>query len=248
MSRLTQPWPVRAGRASWLLSAALAVALLVILALFDAELSRFGQGLPPPVVRVFSWITRLGESDYILIGSLVLFALTGGAALAARRAPVKDALFQVASIWGFVFCGVGLPSLVAAIVKRLVGRPRPELLESVGAMDFRILSWLDWTHQSFPSGHATTGFALCFVAGFLWPRLFPWVLTLAVLISVSRIIVGAHYATDIVAGAIVGMLGAYAVRNLFAWCGWVFERGGDGHVVRKPLVRLREVFGGGVRR
>lgn len=242
MSRLMQPWPVKAGRSSWLLAAAVCVALLVVLGFADADGSRLGQGLPGPIVAAFEWITHLGESGYILYTSLAVFLLGGALALVPRNEARRAGLQQVAGLGAFVFVGVGLPSLFTTIVKRLIGRTRPEFLESVGAFDFRTLSWGTWYHQSFPSGHATTVFALCFVVGFLAPRAFPWMLALAVLVALSRIVVGAHYPTDVLGGAVVGILGAYLVRNVFAMRGWLFEPRPDGAIGIKSLEPAARLF------
>jgi membrane-associated phospholipid phosphatase len=239
---LMQPWPVRAGRTSWLVATAICIALLAGLAVFDARISDFGRSLPASVVTVFAWITRLGESDYIVYASLALLVAMAGLALLVRRPVAKRALWQLSGIWAFLLTGVGLPSLFTTLVKRLIGRSRPELIDSVGSFDFRTMSWVDWTYQSFPSGHATTAFALCFTVSFLVPRSFPWVLALAVLIALSRIVVGAHYPTDVIGGAVVGTLGAYLVRNAFLALGWVFRRQPDGGIARRPLVAVRRLL------
>lgn len=244
MSHLQRAWPIRAGRTSWLVAAGVCIILLAGLALIDPTLSRYGQGLPAPVVTIFRWLTRLGDSDYILIPSLIVLLAGGGAALLTRKESVRSALRRLAGIGGFVFVGVGLPSLFTTIVKRMIGRSRPAHLETVGAFDFRTFSWLDWTYQSFPSGHTTTGFALCFVVSFLFPRTFPLMLVLATLVGVSRIVLGAHYATDVLAGAVVGTLGAYLVRNVFAARGWVFERRPDGAVGVKSFAPLKALVPG----
>jgi undecaprenyl-diphosphatase len=242
MSRLTQPWPVKAGRSSWLIAAATCVGLLIALAFVDATVSRVGQGLPAPLATIFEWITQLGESGYILYSSLAVFLVAGGLALASPDELRRAGLQLVAGVSGFVFVGVGLPSLFTTIVKRLIGRTRPEFLDSVGPFNFRTLSWGTWYNQSFPSGHATTAFALCFVVSFLVPRAFPWMLALAVLIALSRIVVGAHYPTDVLGGAVVGILGAYLVRNIFAMRGWVFERRPDGAVGVRSFAPVGRLF------
>jgi membrane-associated phospholipid phosphatase len=242
MRHLSEPWPLRAGRNGWLLAAGACILLLAALALVDAQISHLGQRLPQPVIDVFALITRLGESDYILIPSLVLWLASTGLAAAIPKATPKLALRQMAGVWAFVFIGVGLPSLFTTLIKRLVGRGRPELFDSVGAFDFRTLPWTDWTYQSFPSGHATTAFALCFVVGFLSPRWYPAMLVLAVLICVSRIVVGAHYPTDLVAGAVIGTLGAYLVRNFFASRGWVFQLLPDGTVAQRSMAGVHRLM------
>lgn len=242
MSHIVQRWPLKAGRSGWLVATAICVVLLAALGFVDVAISQIGQGLPTPIVTLFQWITQLGVSDYILVSSLALFLAAGGVSLLVHRPQRRDGLRQLAGIGGYVFVGVGLPSLVTAIIKRLVGRSRPELYDTVGAFDFQSLSWLDWTYQSFPSGHATTAFALCYTVSFLAPRTFPAMLGLAVLIALSRIIVGAHYPSDVLGGAVVGTLGAYAVRNFFAARGWLFEFRPDGAVGIKPFDAVARIF------
>ena len=65
-----------------------------------------------------------------------------------------------------------------------------------------------WIPPSFPSGHATIAFAIATTVAFI-PHLgisLAWALyVLAVLISVGRVAVRAHYVTDVIAGAIVGV-------------------------------------------
>jgi membrane-associated phospholipid phosphatase len=59
---------------------------------------------------------------------------------------------------------------------------------------------------SFPSGHATISFALASAMYFADAALFPWYLAAAIYISFSRVAVGVHYLSDVIAGAIVGTL------------------------------------------
>jgi undecaprenyl-diphosphatase len=144
-------------------------------------------------------------------------------------------------LWAFFFVGVGLPGLLANIIKRIIGRGRPELFEQHGPLSFQ--NFLnDWTYQSFPSGHATTSFALCFVVSFISPRWFPWMLVFAIVIGFSRVVVGAHYPTDALGGALVGTLGAYLVRNFFASRGWLFRRRTDGHIEVRELTAVKRLL------
>lgn len=241
MSYLFRRWPIRAGGTGWIVSAIAAAAALSLLALADTPISRFGGLLPEPGITVFTWITRLGDSDWILIPALVVTIVAGAIALASRSYTLKRAMLELARVSGFIFVGVGLPGLFTAIVKRIIGRGRPEGA-NLGIDGFEMFSWGDWAYQSFPSGHATTAFALCFVFAFLVPRWFPALLGLAVLIALSRIVVGAHFATDVLGGALVGTLGAYLVRNVFAARGWVFRFRPDHTVVARPPAALRRLL------
>jgi undecaprenyl-diphosphatase len=241
MSYLTAYWPIRAGGRGWLLAAALCAVALAALAQVDAEIMALGRSLPEPLTVVFSWITRLGESDWILLPALLVLVVAAIALPLSRGYTLRLALRQFTLLAGFVFSGVGLPSLVTLIAKRVVGRGRPEMPGPEGVLDFRSFSWADWGYQSFPSGHATTAFAFCFTTAFLLPRFFPGLLALAVAIGVSRIVVGAHYATDVLAGAVVGTLGAYLVRNIFASRRWVFRYAPDGTVLMRPMAAIRRL-------
>src|SRR5690606_18749099 len=133
-----------------------------------------------------------------LVPAAIAFFVCAGLALLVRRPTPRLALRQAARIAAFVFVGIGLPGLVTGIVKRIIGRSRPALLDTVGSLDFRTWSWTDWTYQSFPSGHTTTAFAICFVVSFLLPRSYPFMLAFAILVGLSRIVVGAHYPTDLI--------------------------------------------------
>lgn len=62
---------------------------------------------------------------------------------------------------------------------------------------------------SFPSGHAMTSFAIAVTVGGFYPQCQPCLLAIAALIAVSRIIVGMHFLTDIIVGAMIGAFIGY---------------------------------------
>jgi len=69
---------------------------------------------------------------------------------------------------------------------------------------------------SFPSGHATVSFACATVLALAVPRLRVPLFALATLISFSRVYVGVHYPFDVLAGAVLGVGIAIALRRLGA--------------------------------
>ena len=69
--------------------------------------------------------------------------------------------------------------------------------------------------------------------GALWPRARPVLWTYAVVIALSRVVLTAHFPSDVLAGAVVGVVGALLVRDWFAARGLAFLIGSDGIV--RPL-------------
>lgn len=230
-------WPP----SGWLvLGAGVAIlAVAVTMTALDAWSTAWARGLPAWVVAIFGRITDLGLSGWFLWPTgLVLIAMGFVDTLAIPRVS-RGIVASIAVRVGFVFVAIALPGLVVAIVKRLIGRARP----SVGADNVWTYVLGVWRpeYASLPSGHATTAFAAAIAIGALWPRLRGLMWTYAVVIALSRVIISAHHASDVLAGAIVGTLGALLVRNWFAVRRLGFVVGADGDVHKLPGPSWRRV-------
>lgn len=238
MFDLSRRWPLGLTRKNWPDFAAAVVFVLFVAVFFDALLSQELQALPDIWRAPFAFITDFGLSDWILIPTLILSVLTGVAFRLMPRGRGRRAMFEAAMVSSFLFVAVGFPGLLTNLLKRLFGRGRPtEYLES-GAFDFQHLL-NDWTFQSFPSGHSATAMATAFAIGFLAPRFFRLILLIAVMTGISRIVIGMHYPTDVIAGFVIGMIGAYAVRNFYAKRRWLFATRPDGSVRFRGVPNLR---------
>lgn len=240
MFDLEKPWPLGLDRRSWPFFLVAVIVVIAALASLDVVASRGAIGWPDAWRAPFYFITDYGLSDWILIPSLVLMVLLR-LAMFPMHGVWKKATGELALISAFIFVGVGAPGLITNLIKRLVGRGRPSEFDAAGAFSFQNL-FNDWTFQSFPSGHSATAVATAFVVGFMVPRLFPILLVVGLVVAASRVPVGMHYPTDVFAGIVVGMLGAYLVRNFFARRGWLFTQAPDGRMAMKPLDGLRQLF------
>jgi undecaprenyl-diphosphatase len=112
-----------------------------------------------------------------------------------------------------------------------------------GTLDPYLFSPFAW-HAAFaglPSGHATTAFAVLVAFGTLWPRARTVLLIYALLIAMSRVMVSAHYPSDVFAGALVGMAGAVLVRRYFAQRRLGFAIDADGKIHQYPGPSLRRL-------
>ena len=145
---------------------------------------------------IVSFYTRLGDAGLLWIAlslAMLLWKPTRKAGVLALGAMVL---------------GLIVTNLT---IKPLLSRPRP---------------WLDWPivplvsekdPNSFPSGHTCAAFA----AGLSWVRALPWrwgriaAVAAAVLMGLSRLYVGVHYPTDVLVGALIGSLCAWAAWKVY---------------------------------
>jgi undecaprenyl-diphosphatase len=103
-----------------------------------------------------------------------------------------------------IFVGA-IGSATYAMVKRGTSRPRPyETLREIAAHARALDAF------SFPSGHTLHAVAFALVAGAYYPRLVPILAGFALLTGLSRVMLGLHYPSDVLAGAALGALIAAA--------------------------------------
>ncbi len=234
---MRNPWPQAPQQLA--IAAGLAVViLLLVMFLIDAAAIRGVAHLPRWIVWCFDQITDFGKSGWFLWPLGILFL-----ALAALPSLPRVPQLVLAAIMvrvGFLFVAIGAPSLFGTIVKRMIGRARPLV---GGSLDPYLFSPFKWTaaYAGLPSGHAITAFAALAAFGTLWPRGRTILWIYALLIAASRVVVTAHYPSDVLAGALVGVVGALLVRRWFALRRLGFSIGPDGRVHQFPGPSLKRI-------
>ncbi len=228
--------PRRIERAYLRLLVAALVALLVIAAAMvfvDGPIAQAARRAPTWAVILYDFLTDFGRSGWFLWPTGA--ALAALAALASPAlAPVhRLVLAAVAVRAGFLFAAIAAPSLFVTAVKRVIGRARPFVGELADPFNYAPFIWRA-DYASMPSGHATTAFAAAIAVGALWPRLRTPMLIYALVIAVSRVVLDAHYVSDVIAGAIAGSIGALIVRDWFAARRLGFAIAADGAVRALP--------------
>jgi membrane-associated phospholipid phosphatase len=134
--------------------------------------------------RLMIGFTQIGSGIAAIVFTLVLL-------LAGNRLLAYELMLGTLSLW-----------MVVEILKLLVNRSRPFIhLTQARIVGYRAIG------RSFPSGHTSQSF---FVATLMFQYLHPGVLvvllfySIALMVGITRMYVGAHYPRDVVAGAILG--------------------------------------------
>ncbi|WP_393079171.1 phosphatase PAP2 family protein [Streptomyces sp. LN704] len=139
-------------------------------------------GTDPRVAAVARALSWSGEHAALWLAA----GLTGAAVDRGRR-----------GAWLRGTALTGTAHLASMVLKRIVRRPRPAhsapLVRTAG-------------RHSFPSSHATSATAAAVVFGRLGARVVP---PFAAAMCVSRLVVGVHYPSDVVAGVVLGALTAW---------------------------------------
>jgi membrane-associated phospholipid phosphatase len=218
----------RWARHSLWLTTGIGVAIIVLMYALDAT----EIGWMPARGTAWLWpvriLTDFGKSAYVLWSlAAMLFAI---ALLFPRaRGTARPVLIGFGTRILFIFLAVLLPVLAGEIVKDVVGRGRPFVGGQANAFNFSHFAGTE-AYASFPSGHATTAFALAFAVAAVWPHLRSVMLIYAVMIGASRLVLLAHHPSDVMAGALVGVIGAMLVRYWFAARHLAFTIRGDGAI------------------
>ncbi len=111
----------------------------------------------------------------------------------------------------YVFCSVVLAFLTTGILKVLIGRSRPIIYEALNTSVF-VPGTYEHVFNSMPSGHTAVSFAGLVMLGMLFPKAKWATWTTAILIGFSRLYVGAHWFSDVIFGAFIGMVCADIVK------------------------------------
>ena len=140
---------------------------------------------PPRWFRLFMLLATRGGDGWLWYAVSVLILVFGNA----------ERFRAVAAAW--TACGAG--AILFVLIKHMTGRKRPNTLEP-----HCWATLLPPDQFSFPSGHTITAFAFTLAVGSFYPHLLGGLLFCALSVATSRIVLGMHFLSDVVVGAILG--------------------------------------------
>jgi membrane-associated phospholipid phosphatase len=187
----------------------LAVVLLALAFYFDEDVIRWVRSNSTPGLRI------VAELVSKLLDWPPVIAFLGGAYFAVRRWGPKDYRRWV----GMALVGAALCGATGTLLRSIIGRARPSAaIEQGWYGPYHAGRWTIGRHDyaAFPSGHTSTvagAAGVLIIARRRWGAL---ALALTILVAWSRIFLLAHRLSDVVAAAILGLVGG----------AWIWRRWG----------------------
>jgi membrane-associated phospholipid phosphatase len=121
----------------------------------------------------------------------------------------------------FVMASAAAAGLAAELLKLVIARERPAILDD-GVLVYQghvfrglFSGFADGSNLGLPSSHAATAFGGAFALAMLAPPLAPLALLLAAGCGLTRMLTGAHFATDVYAGIVLGFAAAWGLARAF---------------------------------
>jgi len=199
-------------RATWLRLYRAALALLVVFvvsSLLDTFLLSWVTTLEPGT-RI---IDRTVASDDWYMGLRVVGSLWAWLVVAIVMWRLAHARSGLA-----VLCGAGLAGIISELVKMIIARERPvdgAILRETGyAFRAPFTGFADATNLGFPSSHTAVAFGGIVTLALLVPRLWIVLIPLAAGSAMTRMLVAAHYPSDVAIGAVIGIGAGWWVASI----------------------------------
>jgi membrane-associated phospholipid phosphatase len=160
--------------------------------------------------RFLDSITHAAKAGHWLAVSLLVLA---AAALAQHLGNEGAGVVLLMRCSLAFIASLVLGSLVLHSIKLVLGRRRPRDDMEMGLYGFVPFAF-NLDYNSFPSGHSLTIMLVATITACVWPALWPLWYGTAIVLAVTRALLTAHFLSDVLIGAGIGLLSVRAVLLL----------------------------------
>ena len=155
-------------------------------------------------------ITHYAKAGHWL--AVAILALVGAAL--ARHFGARGADLPLLINYSLAFiASLTVGSAILHVIKLVLGRRRPRDDMEMGLYGFKPLAF-NLDYNSFPSGHALTICCVAVIFTCVWPLLWPLWFGIAAILAVTRALLTAHFLSDVMIGAGIGLIAAREVLLL----------------------------------
>jgi membrane-associated phospholipid phosphatase len=155
-------------------------------------------------------ITHYAKAGHWLAAAILALA---GAAIARHFGANGEGISQMINYSLAFIASLTLGSAVLHAIKLVLGRRRPRDDMEMGLYGFKPLAF-NLEYNSFPSGHALTIACVAVIFTCVWPVWWPLWFGIAGALAVTRALLTAHFLSDVLIGAGIGLLAAREVLLL----------------------------------
>jgi membrane-associated phospholipid phosphatase len=198
----------------WWLAVALGASLVLGLVVDLAVLEWVHTNADAGMVAAFRVITLLGDATPYVAVLLMAMGVFWLRSLRTEDDALRIEMTNHLRKCWFVLLSMGASGLIHHAIKLGLGRARPKLWfeeQIYGLQPFN----LDIAQNGFPSGHSQTVWSLGIALYLVYPRFAPLYLTAATLVGVSRVMLQAHYPSDVLFGAYLGAAAALLLHRYY---------------------------------
>ena len=165
-------------------------------------------------IDTFRIITVIGDATWWL----VIFVIGLSVSLLGSQLSIlekhKEKFKRYKSIFLYLILSCVVSGILHHIIKIIVGRYRPRYLFTEDLYGFSPFNF-DIAMNSFPSGHSQTIFSICVALSIIYPKHLILFLLLAIMVGVSRIMILAHFPSDVIFGAYLGIVTAILLNRYY---------------------------------
>jgi membrane-associated phospholipid phosphatase len=160
--------------------------------------------------RALNSITHAAKAGHWLALSLLVLAV---ASFSQQLGDAGQGMALLVRCSLAFLAALTLGSVILHVIKLVLGRRRPRDDMEMGLYGFVPFAF-NLDYNSFPSGHSLTIMIVATIAYCVWPALWPLWYCIAIILAGTRALLTAHFLSDVLIGAGIGLLSVRAVLML----------------------------------